>query len=415
VVNKILKIVFSFPAIVALLFILFLNFKIYYTPETTVVASDTIRVDLLKELRGLKGALRENADVKMQRLYPEGYIFMNALYGLAWCNFMTDLSDDSDYFKEGRAELQKTWNKIDSDRGRSTFNKELPLSYGAFYSGWSTYFLGRKLSLEHPSERKEAEVTYFKHQCDSIASAVNERIYPPSYYGAAWPADAVLCVAALSWHDKLFEPRYADVRKAWLDKVKNNLDAHGLIPHAASPLNGKSVESARGSSQSLMLIFLREIDEPFARQQFSIFQTTFADSRLGLKGIREYPKGEMGLGDVDSGPVILQMGAAASLVGMQTLYAFGDRENGIAIRNGIEGFAFPWESADQKVYLFGMLPVADAFIAWGHSAEHGLHEPTPSFVIFHLISTAICLALGAFIWVLLRPKRPTSDVLHVPW
>jgi hypothetical protein len=415
VVNKILKVVFSLPAIVVLLFMLFLNFKVYYTPETTVVASDTIRVDLLKQLRGLRGALQDNADVKMQRLYPEGYIFMNALYGLAWCNFMTGLSRDSDYFKEGTVELQKTWNKIDSDLGRSPFNEELPLHYGAFYTGWSTYFLGRKLSLEHPSKRKETEVALFKRQCNSIAASIKERIYPASYYGGAWPADAMLCVAALSWHDKLFEPRYADVRKDWLDKVKNNLDARGLIPHAVNPSTGKSVESARGSSQALMLIFLREIDEPFARQQFSIFQANFVDSKLGLIGIREYPRGDMGIGDVDSGPVILQMGAAASFVGMQTMYAFGDREHGIAIRNGVEAFALPWESEDQKIYLFGWLPVADAFIAWGHSAQHSLHEPTPSFMVFHMISVPICIALAAFIWIMLKPKKPTSHVLHIPW
>lgn len=406
---------FCLPAIVVLLVILFFNVNLYYTPESTFVAPDSLRTDLLKELRGLKSALQNNADINMQRLYPEGYLFMNAIYGLAWCNMMAGLSEGSDCFQEGTAELQKTWNKIDSDLGRSPFNESLPLRYGAFYTGWSTYFLGRKLGLEHPSKRQAAEVAHFKQQCDSIAAAVKEKIYPVSYPGGAWPADVVLCMAALSRHDKLFEPRYTEVLKAWLEKVKDNLDEHGLIPHSVSPLNGKPVERARGSSQSLMLIFIKEIDEDFARQQFSIFRANFVDNQLGLTGIREYPKGEMGIGDVDSGPVIFQMGAAASLVGMQTLYAFGDRENSVAIRNGVEAFAFPWERDDRKVYLFGWLPMADGFIAWGHSVEEIRESPAPSFTTFHVISALIIIALTAFVWVLLKPKKPSDYELQVPW
>lgn len=414
-INKVLKVVFCLPAIVVLLVILFLNVNLYYTPETTFVAPDSLRTDLLKELRGLKSAMRDNADIKMQRLYPEGYLFMNAIYGLAWCNFMAGLSNESDSFKEGTAELQKTWTKIDSDRGRSPFNESLPLRYGAFYTGWSTYFLGRKLALEHPTKRKEAEVTYFKQQCDSIAASVKERIYPASYYGSAWPADVILCIASLSWHDKLFEPRYTGVRKDWVGKVKNNLDAHGLIPHAASPLNGKPVENARGSSQGLMLIFLREIDASFAAEQFAIYRSNFLDRTFGLAGVREYPKGEFGIGDVDSGPVFLQMGSAATLVGMQTLYIYDDVESSVQMRNVIEAVAFPYERDDGKTYLFGLMPMADAFIAWSHSVERGHDSASSSFITFHVISAVVCIALGALLWIILKPKKPTSLVLHVPW
>ena len=414
-INKILKVVFCLPAIVVLLVILFSNINLYYTPEITFVAPDSVRADLLKELRGLKSALHDNADIKMQRLYPEGYLFMNAIYGLAWCNFMEGLSNESEYFEEGTVELKKTWDKIDSDRGRSPFNESLPLRYGAFYTGWSTYFLGRKLSLEHPTKRKESEVTYFKQQCDSIAAVVKERIYPVSYYGSAWPADAILCIASLSLHDKLFGPRYTGVRKAWLEKVKNNLDVHGLIPHSASPLNGKPVESARGSSQGLMLIFLREIDASFASEQFAIYRSNFLDRTLGLSGIREYPKGEFGIGDVDSGPMLFQIGSAATLVGMQTLYLYGDVENSVQMRDAIEAVAFPYERDDRKFYLFGLMPIADAFITWSHSVERSRDNVSSSFTTFHVISAAVCIALGVFLWIILRPKKPTSDVLHVPW
>src|SRR5690606_32566944 len=131
---------------------------------------------------------------------------------------------------------------------------------------------------------------------------------------------------SLSIHDKIFEPRYKDIIDNWLRELKKCLDSRGMIPHAVHPETGKTAENARGSSMSLMLIFLRDIDRQFAQDQFILFERNFADYKFGLMGIREYAKGESGEGDVDSGPVILGFGGAATIVGMQTLSLFGQSE-----------------------------------------------------------------------------------------
>src|SRR6187402_744043 len=128
--------------------------------------------------------------------------------------------------------IQKAWDKIDSDVGRNPFSEELPLAYGAFYTGWSTYLLGKKLSIEQATDRNAEEVALFKRQCERIDSSIHERIYPVSYYGAAWPGDVLVCIASLSLHDKLFQVKYAPSIKQWLENVKTKLDYHGLIPHA---------------------------------------------------------------------------------------------------------------------------------------------------------------------------------------
>jgi hypothetical protein len=101
VIIKFFKILFSIPLVVLLLILMFINVKIHYSPSTKVVGRDTVNIDLLKQLRGLKHAANRNADVDMQRLYPEGYLFFNALYGLAWCNFIQKLDPESEYFEEG--------------------------------------------------------------------------------------------------------------------------------------------------------------------------------------------------------------------------------------------------------------------------------------------------------------------------
>jgi len=405
VVNKIIKLLLGIPIAVILILMLIVNDKIHYSPEERITGHDSINYDLLKELRGLKNSLHENADIEMQHRYPEGYIFLNAVYGLAWCNFMEGLDRESEYFKEGHAEIQRTFNKIDSDIGRSSFNEDLSLSYGAFYTGWSTYLLGRKLYLEPLSKRKEGEVAYFKQKCESIASSVNEKIYPESYYGSAWPADVVLCMATLALHDKLFGPHYSEAIKNWLSKVKTKLDIRGLIPHSSNPEDGVPIENARGSSQSLMLVFLHSLDKEFAQEQFAIYKTNFVDSKFGLTGIREYAKDDLGAGDVDSGPIILQFGSAATIVGMQTLSLYGEVEMSLRIRNAIEAFGFPFKKGDQKTYLFGLLPMADAFITWANSVEAKQGSSPPSFTTFHTYSVFIFIILLAFLYILLKIRN----------
>jgi len=273
-------------------------------------------------------------------------------------------------YKEAQEEISKSCTATQLPKAQAMFDENLMLPYGAFYTGWSSYLLGKKLSLEKPSERNTEEVKYFQQQCARIEEAFSKYTSPylESYYGAAWPADAMVCAASLRLHDALFTPRYNSALYLWIDKVKSRLDTNGLIPHSVDAITGQAREHARGSSQSLMLIFLYEIDSIFGRQQFDIYENLFPDMRLGLPGIREYPKGTIGTGDVDSGPVIFQIGGAASIVGVRTLSTYQETAKAYGIQCGIEAFGFATGNSNERKYIFGILPMADAFITWAHAA-----------------------------------------------
>ena len=147
-----------------------------------------------------------------------------------------------------------------------------------------------------------------------------------------------------------------------MEKIKAHLDPKtGLIPHEYLAYDPGQ---ASGSSQSLMINFLPLIDTSFAKTQFALYKKHFLDYRFGLAGIREYPKGTTGRGDIDSGPVLLSIGGAASVVGVKAMLMNGDCDQHIAIRNSIEGFGVPIRWGNKKKYLGGQLAVADAFIAW---------------------------------------------------
>ncbi|MBL0740917.1 hypothetical protein [Chryseolinea lacunae] len=411
--RKTIKVVLTGIVVLVLGLVLFVNIKLYDSPQYRIAKGDTVNLDVLHELRGVREALQDGAADKMQTVYPEGYVFFTALYGLGWADFAASLKHDPELFKEAQREINTAYQLVNSPHARSTFNEDLKLPYGAFYNGWSNYLLARKLQLENPGDREADDVDTFNQRCKAIAVALETAIFPESYHQAAWPADAMVCVASLARHDKIFAPEYREVIQHWLTRVRKHLDGRGLIAHAAHPFSGKTTDEARGSSQSLMLIFLTELDETFAREQFALFKGHFVDTRFGLPGVREYAKGTFGIGDVDSGPLVLQIGPAATIVGMRTLDHYGEHDISFALRNGLEGFGLGWTAGEKKDHLLGLLPIADAFMAWSHAGCSVSDGAQAGWRIwFQVYSVLLCGALTAGLWYLKRKKPPHDLVVH---
>src|SRR5688572_10621258 len=116
-------------------FIILVNWRLYYVPEVRVIERDSVNYDMLCELRHLRDKIEDNAAQNMQNLYPEGYVFFNALYGLSWCDLADGLNKNAILFEEAHVEIQRAFNNIHK-HGYVIFDKSLPLPYGAFYNGW---------------------------------------------------------------------------------------------------------------------------------------------------------------------------------------------------------------------------------------------------------------------------------------
>jgi hypothetical protein len=384
-------------------YLLVINAKLYYHPKFEATEKGFVNLDLKEQLYHLKLEMRHGAANEMQGVFPEGFVFMNALYGLAICNYLTNsgghLSPDIKEFKVNLKDVSIALRSSDATR---IFNEELLLPYGAYYNGWVTYFEGKRLSIEDPNSRDSLQVVQFKTACQHIAEAYqkSETPYLESYRLNTWPADNILCIAALRLHDQLFSPKYEALVTNWLDKIKPLLDpATGLIPHSVN-MEGKLLEGARGSSQTLMLTLLPSIDKGFAKQQFALFQKHFVDDPFKLAAIREYPFGKEGEGDVDAGPVICGLGGAANIVGIAAFQQNGHIKESYMLRNEVEGLALPLSLSNEKFYFFGAMSMADAFLAWVNSFQA---EPDDSMKtsanwwLFHCLSI---LLLGCFflIW-----------------
>ena len=397
---KILKYSFKALLLLPILLLLSINWSLHYTPSFV----EKINQDELAQLDFLENQLHNNAaGEKMQALFPEGFLFINTLYGLAYADFVatSGISPQSTLGKKAVKEVDFSIAEVGSYRCKKIFPPNLPLANGAFYKGWYTFLVGQRLRMS--PERDALLTALFQENCEAISRAIGQTDKPflESYAGAAWPADNVVCVAALALHDRLFEPKYTAVIANWMGRIKGVLDKEtGLIPHSFSLFDNKGLE-VRGSSLSLILSFLPEIDPVFAKNQYKIYKNLFVETKLGLPAVREYPIGTDGGGDVDSGPVIWGVGGSASIVGIRAAMKNQDIELAKNLRNSIEAFAFSTDFQGEKKYLLGQLPVIDAFMAWSNAENQAVLEQktrtSPWF--FHILSLLVALP---FCWWVYR-------------
>jgi hypothetical protein len=359
---KQMKPLLKLPTYFLLTLLLYFNVRLYHTQSFD--SEKNYDKDAYAQLQHLKNELHNHhAAMQMQGEFPEGFVFMNSLYGLTWCDLIQK-NTDSSIRNEALAEIDWALDELSSQNGTYIFQEDLPLKYGVFYRGWTNYLLGKRLELKQDS----ALLHKFKTNCDEIAMAynTNQSPYLESYYQAAWPADNVVAMASLAIQNKFSTNLQKSTLESWLKKVKTKLDQNGRIPHRVDWETGESVDESRGNSMSLMLCLLQDIDSDFAQKQFDNYKTDFLDARLGLPGVREHAKGVQGNGDIDSGPVIWGIGGAASIVGQRTMATYAEWNTFQGLRNSIESFGAAYTLSGKKKYVFGQLPMADVFIAWSN-------------------------------------------------
>lgn len=369
-------------------------------PQVRLYRDEQPRTDVIAQLRFLRAELDAGLGEKMQGMFPEGHFFSHVLYGLTW----TDIAGgDAAYRDEALREARWALEQLESPAGRAAFDADLRPAYGVFHAGWSSRLRGAVVRLAGPSAPEAAR---FTAECAELAAAFTaDGPFLAAYPGHAWPVDSIVAVAALRLHGRLFGPRFEPVIADWLTSARAQLDPEtGLLPHRVAPV----VRGARGSSQSLIQRFLPEIDPDWADEQYSEFRRQFVDTPLGLPGVREYPHGTAGAGDVDSGPLILGVSASATVVAIGAARVHGDRSLAGALTGLGEGLGVPVTLGGSKRYALGVLPIGDAFLAWSAAAPAGAEAPFPPATArwWRLPWHVLVLAVIAGLWYRTLVRSP---------
>lgn len=359
---------------------LWFNLRIYAAPRGAAVGGEMAE-DACLQLDNIGRRLRAGEGADMQRIFPEGWFFSHALYGMAWINAGLQ-SVDAGLKRRAAAEARWVLQRMDSPEGIAPFMADTQVPNGVFYLGWKNRLLGGLLSLKPEAAATPAEVALFRQQSKALGAAFRARPsrHLDAYPGQAWPCDNVMALSSLRLHDVLFEPEFGDVIESWVAFTKDHLDPEtGLIVHMIDGSNGRMITAARASTQVYILTLLPELDAAFAREQYAIFRRLFVQDWLGFLPVREYPEGKSGSGDVDTGPLIFGISPSATVVAIAAARANGDAE--LSERTVIlsEIIGAPWTSGREKSFGFGAIVVADAFLAWGKTLTPWTPVPEVAF------------------------------------
>jgi len=359
--------------------------------------------DIICQLNFIEKELKENnLGERMQRIYPEGYIFSNVLYGLAWSEIGII---DTNYLIKQRAikEALFAYNQINLPSSISHFDSTLVPKNGIFFLGWSNYLLSKILLIDTTFDERKIYKNIFISNSNEIVKSIQltHTTYLQSYESQSWPADMFVAMASISNFNKCYSDKYSSTLINWIQDVKLKLDPKTkLVPHKVDYLSGETIEGSRGSSMSLIIRLLSDIDIDFAKEQYSKYLKYFVTSTFGLPSIYEYPNGQKGDGDIDSGPVILSIGFSGTIVSIGSHASIGNYQLADNQYKTINAFGIGRKSSNMKKYLFGRIPISDEFIAWSRTKELNNNKNNENSFLwslkFHIYSVLI-LALLWFI------------------
>ncbi|MGW1060883.1 hypothetical protein [Micromonospora rubida] len=359
-----------------------------------------------RQLAFLRAALDDGAGEDAQTLFPEGWFFAHALYGLARVEL--GLREPAGRREPALREARWALARLESPAGTAPFDPGLTPAYGIFWQGWTNWLRGGVLALQPADRRDPAEAARFAEASAAVGAAFDGSASPylAAYPGQAWPVDSTVAIASLRLHDVLLPPRFAGTVTRWLDGVRQRLDSGtGLLPHRVDLATGAPAEVARATSQSVVQRFLVDVDPAFAREQYLRFRDRFVATPLGLgPAVREYPHGIDGPGDVDSGPLLLGVSLSATVVTLGAAQSQGDAALAGALANYGDLVGLPVDTPWTRRYAFGGLPVGDAFLAWSKTARPWVADPPdppPATVRWwwRLPLLSVLLLAGVLLWL----------------
>ncbi len=300
---------------------------------------------LKNQLSHLQEKFANGADVVLQERYPEGMTFANAIFALSLLNLIDSPILDNQQLSN---QIEYSLKQLQSQTNRDNFQDNLTLPYGAFYQGWTNYVI--KQYLDSPLSKHSADQSGLMEDHQKTCQLFEEKFTDSqslfeTYHGSIWPADNLVCIASL--------PDSSAFRQMWLDTIlKTSTTPTGLIHHIQ-----EDTHHARGSSQSLILYFLHDIDHELAKKHYTIFQDSFVHPVLSVQFVKEGD--EM---DIDSGPILFGVGSVATIMHMITQERYQAVSKSTMALFNLLGIPIHWGS--KKYYLFEQEMMFDLFMFW---------------------------------------------------
>lgn len=148
-----------------------------------------------------------------------------------------------------------------------------------------------------------------------------------------WPADQAATLAGLARYDSAHGTQWsAAPTRAWRDyMLERAIDKNLALPWSEVTGVDKTSKLPRGCALSMQTRFLSEVDDALARTWWREYRRQFWVEHAGLGGLREWPEGVERGSDIDSGPIVLGIGAAATGLGIAAARVMEDEPSAVAM------------------------------------------------------------------------------------
>lgn len=198
-------------------------------------------------------------------------------------------------------------------------------------------------------------------QVGSLSKELDESPYGllDDYPGQCYPVDIVPAIAAIKRADAVLGTDHSEfAARAVRGFEDTRLDKDtGLPAYLVSSKTGKALDIARGVGMSYMLIWAPELWSDTARNWYNKYEKQFWQQNRLLAGFREFPKSmntkKFFFADVDAGPVVDGLGAAATAFGVGATRAMGRFDHAFPL--AAEAVAGSWPLPNGTLLLPRML------------------------------------------------------------
>lgn len=173
-----------------------------------------------------------------------------------------------------------------------------------------------------------------------------------TYPGVAFPVDTAAVVGSIGLADRASGGDHHAAVAKYVAAIRAHFMVDGLLVQIAAP-DGSHLDAARGSGTALASYFVSFADVDLARDLWAGAKRALYTDIVGFGALREYPRGTTGGGDIDSGPIVLGLGVAASGFAMAPARMFGDREAFAGLFATAHLFGAPHDDGKTRTHLTG--------------------------------------------------------------
>lgn len=230
----------------------------------------------------------------------------------------------------------------------------------AAYLGYANLALSLRRFLE-PGSR-------FAERNDQLSAALERRLERApnavlqTYPGEIYPVDNAAGVASLVLRARALGRAPPPVAMRWLSLMPARfVDPETGLLFQAVDAEGRPSDRPRGSGTALAAYFLSFADQDGSRRLHRALRRELAGDVVGFGVVREYPPGEGGRGDIDSGPLVFGWSISAMGFGLSGCRIHGERACFDELYRAYSLFGAPSEERGELTFASGG-PLGNAIV-----------------------------------------------------